>query len=271
VARRRSSTGDQQRGTAGIQGELWGARARDWARQEERHRPLYEHALRSLDVGDGTAVLDVGCGSGLFCSLAANKGARITGIDAAAPLLEIAKERVPAGDFRVGDLQFLPFADDGFDVVTGFNAFQFAADPVAGLADAKRVAKPGSPIFVLVWGRQERTELATILTALRPLVPPAPPDAPGPFALSEEGALEALVTKAGLEPIDGGYIETPFEYDDEQSFERAMVSSGPATLAIRTSGEDAVRQALLEASAPFRTGQGGYRIETEWRHVTARA
>jgi SAM-dependent methyltransferase len=272
--RRRRSTmaaTDTAAGTASIQGELWGARAREWADQEERHRPLYEHAIRSLEIGEGMAVLDVGCGSGFFCRLAADAGARVTGIDAAAALVEIAKERVPGGDFRVGDLQFLPYPDDAFDAVSGFNAFQFAADPVAALVEAKRVARPGSPVFTLVWGRPDRTELAAILTALRPLLPPAPPDAAGPFALSEEGALEALVTNAGLEPVDDGYIEAPFEWSDEESFQRVMLSSGPATLAIRTSGEDAVRQALLEASAPFRTANGGYRIETEWRYVIARA
>jgi hypothetical protein len=52
---------------------------------------------------------------------------------------------------------------------------------------------------------------------------------------------------------------------------RSNIASGPATLAIRTSGEDAVRQAALQAAAPFRTADGGYRIETEWRYVTARA
>lgn len=259
-------------GTAAIQGELWGARPRDFADElEPQSRPLYQHALRRLEVGGGTAVLDAGCGSGFFCQLAADAGASVSGIDAAGPLVEIAKERVPHGDFRVGDLQFLPFADDVFDVVTGFNSFQYAADPVAALAEAKRVAKPDSQVFVLVWGRPERTELVSILSALRPLLPPAPPNAPGPFALSEEGALEALVAQARLEPVDGGYIEAPFEFADETSLLRANLASGPATLAIRTSGEDTVRRALLEASAPFRAAHGGYRIETEWRYVIGRA
>jgi SAM-dependent methyltransferase len=265
------TTTDTAIGSAPLQGELWGARPRGWAEQELQQRPLYEHALRSLDIGRGTAVLDVGCGSGLFCRMAADAGARVTGIDAAESLVEIAQERVPEGEFRVGDLQFLPFADDAVDVVTGFNSFQYAADPVAALAEARRVAKPGSPIFALVWGRESHTELVAILRALRPLLPPAPPDAPGPFALSEEGALEALVMRAGLEPIDGGYIEAPFEYPDEKSLLRATLASGPATLAIRTSGENAVRQAALDAFAPFRTAHGGYRIETEWRYVIARA
>jgi SAM-dependent methyltransferase len=258
-------------GTAAVQGELWGARARGWAEQELHQRALYEHAVRSLEIGKGTAVLDVGCGSGVFCRFATDAGARVTAIDAAESLVEIAKERVPDGEFHVGDLQFLPFTDDAFDVVTGFNSFQYAADPVAALAEARRVAKPGSPVFVLVWGRPDRNELATILAALRPLLPPAPPDTPGPFALSGEGALEELVTQAGLEPIDDGYIDAPFEYRDQKTLLRATLASGPATVAIRNSGEDAVRDAALEASAPFRTAHGGYRIETEWRYVTATA
>ena len=258
-------------GAAALQGDLWGARARGWAEQELHQRALYEHAVRSLEIGKGTAVLDAGCGSGVFCRLAADAGARVTAIDASQSLVEIAKERVPEGEFHLGDLQFLPFADDAFDVVTGFNSFQYAADTVAALAEARRVAKPGSPVFVLVWGRPDRTELAAILGALQPLLPSAPPDVPGPFALSAEGALEALLTQAGLEPIDGGYIEAPFEYHDEESLLRATLASGPATLAIRTSGEDAVRHAAVEASAPFRTAHGGYRIETEWRYATARA
>jgi protein-L-isoaspartate O-methyltransferase len=83
-------------GTAAIQGELWGARAREFAEEQEpQSRPLYEHALRRLRIGEGTAVLDVGCGSGFFCRLAADAGARVSGIDAAGPLVEIAKGRVP--------------------------------------------------------------------------------------------------------------------------------------------------------------------------------
>jgi len=122
-------------------------------------------------------------------------------------------------------------------VVTAFNAVQFAADPAAALAEAKRVAKPGAPVFMLVWGREERTELVAMLRALKPLVPPAQPDAPGPFALSYEGALESLFGRAGLGTKDAGYLEATFEYPDEETLLRLTLSSGPAVLATRTSGE----------------------------------
>lgn len=45
-------------------------------------------------------------------------------------------------------MEELPFANKVFDVVTGFNAFQYAADPVAALAEARRVTKPGGTIVV---------------------------------------------------------------------------------------------------------------------------
>ena len=50
-------------------------------------------------IGAGTAVLDVGCGSGGFCELAAARGARVHGLDADAGEIERARRRVPAGDF----------------------------------------------------------------------------------------------------------------------------------------------------------------------------
>jgi SAM-dependent methyltransferase len=259
-----------QQGTASVQGELWGARARDWADfQEPAQRPLHEAVVRLLGIGAGTRVLDVGCGAGGFSLLAAEAGAAVTGLDAAESLLAIARERVPAGRFDVGDNQFLPYADDSFDVVAGINSFQYAADPVAALAEARRVAKPGGTVLVVVWGREEQTELVALLRALRPLLPPAPPNAPGPFALSNPGALEALVERSGLVPSDDGYVDVTFVYPDEETLLKANRSAGPATLAERTSGEAALLAALRGAFAPFRTADGSYRLETEWRYVTA--
>ena len=82
------------------------------------------------------------------------------GIDAAESLLGIARERVAAADFRHADLEELPFPDGTFDVVTGFNSFQFAANPVAALAEARRVPKPAGRIVVLTWGSPQGMEAA---------------------------------------------------------------------------------------------------------------
>ena len=73
--------------------------------------------------------------------MAAQRGARVSGLDAADALIEIARARVPSANFHVGEMEALPFGDCTFDVVTGFHAFNYAARPVVALAEARRVAK----------------------------------------------------------------------------------------------------------------------------------
>jgi SAM-dependent methyltransferase len=261
---------DRREGSLSVQGGLWSARARDWAElQEPQHRPKYEDAIRRTQLGPGQAVLDLGCGAGVFCRLAADAGASVTGIDAAPALVEIARERVPEGQFAVGDIPPLPYASGSFDVVTAFNSLQFVPNPGAVLAEVSRVIKPRAKIYLLVWGREENTGLVAVMKALHPLVPPRPPGSPGPFALSAPGVLEDLATGSGFAPAEAGYLELPYEYPDQATMLRAQRSSAPAVLAARTSGEAAVDEAITEGLAPFRTPSGGYRLSTEYRYLVA--
>ena len=103
--------------TSKVNGQLWGARARDWAEIQERScLPVFHEVLRRAEVGSTTRYLDVGCGSGMAAGLAADLGADVSGIDASESLLMIAKERTSKADFQIGDLEDIPFADDSFDV-----------------------------------------------------------------------------------------------------------------------------------------------------------
>ncbi len=259
-------------GSAEIQGELWGSKAQDWAKiQEGVCRPLFEAVLSTSGIGPGTALLDVGCGAGMFCALAARRGACVTGFDAADHLLAIARKRVPQSVFRRGEMEALPYADSSFDVVTGVNSFQYAANPVNALREAHRVARSEAPVVIAVWGRKEDCQAAAYLAALRAVMPPPPPGAPGPFALSEDGALEALASEAGLRPAAREDVSCPWIYPDAATALRGMLSAGPAIRAIHHSGEERVREVTLEAIAPFRTPSGAYRIENKFRYLIAHA
>ena len=136
--------------------------------------PLYRQVLERSRVGAGHELLDVGCGAGRFCRIAADRGAHVSGIDATAPLVEIARERTRHGNFRVGDMEALPWPDESFDVVTGFNSFFFAADLVAALREARRVARPGAEVAITVFGRPERCESTPVFGALGQLLPSSP-------------------------------------------------------------------------------------------------
>ena len=192
-------------------GRLWGAQARDWADfMEGTCRPVFQAALDRTGVGPGTRYLDVGCGTGMAADMAAARGAEVSGVDAADGMLSIARERVAKGDFRRGDLEDLPFADNTFDVVTGINAFQYAGNPVAALCEAGRVAKRDGRVVVAAFGNPDGMGAAALITALAPLLPPRPPGTPGPFALSDENALRSFASDAGLEPIEVFDVDSPW-------------------------------------------------------------
>jgi SAM-dependent methyltransferase len=263
---------DEKPKTGKLNGRLWGARARDWAElQEPMTRPIYDAVFERIDLGPQTNYLDVGCGSGLAAQLAAERGAKVSGIDAAENLLAIARSRIPAGQFRVADLEELPFADNTFDVVTGFNSFQYAANPDAALAQAKRVAKPEGAVVIVTWGKPEGMEFATFMTALKSLLPPPPSGTPGPFALSDEHALREFAAKAGLAPIEVVDVDSPFYYTDLSTALRGLTSSGNAIRTAELSGDDAVRKAYTDALEQFRQSDGSYRIGATFRCLFTRA
>jgi SAM-dependent methyltransferase len=258
-------------GSSQVQGELWGARAREWAElQEGSFRRLYDAAFNAARVGKDTALLDVGCGAGLALEMAQGQGANVSGIDASPGLADVAKSRCPGADIRVGEIEELPFDDHGFDVTTGFNSFQYAADPVHALAEAKRVTKPNGYVVVAVWGAAENCELTSYIAALGRLLPPPPPGAKGPFALSSPGALEALVGKAELRPEGAHTVTTTMSFKDAPTAVRGLLASGVAERAIRHSGEAAVARGLGEVIKPFRKSDGSYAFRNEWRFLISK-
>jgi SAM-dependent methyltransferase len=266
-----SATTTSKSGSAQVQGDLWSERADDWANlHEHRQAALHQAGLDQLAVGPGSSLLDAGCGSGTVLRAAADRGADVTGLDASPAFVEHARRRVPGARIEVGDLESLPFADASFDIVTGFNSFQYASDPLAALKEARRVLRDGGRVLVAIWGRAEQCDLAAVLGAIGALMPPPPPGTPGPFALAEEGALSGLVESAGFETLVVADVATPIEYPDQETYVRAMGSAGPCVLAARIAGRDKVDEAFVTAAKPFRHGDGSYRFDNVFRFAMAR-
>ncbi len=253
-------------------GRLWGASASDWAEiQEKACLPVYLAVFERVGLRAPDRYLDAGCGAGLAAQHAAARGAEVSGLDAAENLLSIARARVPTGDFRIGDLEALPYPDDSFDLVTGFNAFQYAADQTAALLEARRVAKKRGRVVVVTWGNPEGMEAASLVLALKPLLPQPPPGAPGPFALSNETSLRAFASAASLEPEEIMDVDSPWKYADLSTALRGLRSSGVAARAIEHSSAEAVDEAHADALRRFRQTDGSYLINASFRCLITRA
>jgi SAM-dependent methyltransferase len=258
-------------GTALVQGRLWGSRAEDWSEANEpAWDPVFEFVLGQAGVTPGTRLLDVGCGAGRALSIAHRRGAEISGLDASERLAEVARRKLPATRIEVGEMEELPFEDAAFDVVTGINAFQFAADVVRALSEARRVCRGDGTVMMLVWGRREDCELITVtMPALFALLPPAPPtDRPAPV-LSEPGVIEEFMDRAGLVPTGGGEFGAPLVFPDARTAVRAILSAGPSARAIDLVGEDAVASAVVGTLGPVTRPGGAVVWNNRFRWVTA--
>ena len=257
-------------GSASRWGPLWGARPADWALSEDRQLPTYEAALERTGLEPGWRVLDVGCGVGAFLRLVAERGGEPHGIDASDALIEFTRGRLPDADLRVGEMEDLPWDNDSFDLVTGFNSFFFANDMIAALREAGRVAKRGAPIVIQVWGAHERCDLEAMKQLARPFLPPRPPDAPPDPELSRPGALQALATHAGLTPENEFDATWVLEYPDAETLGRALVAvAGLATLA-GPEREPELTTAIVDGLAPYRTPAGSYRLSNEFHYLIAK-
>ncbi len=247
-------------GTADTQGDLWGKGVQDWASiQEPLGRPLWEAMLDEARVGSGTHVLDAGCGGGGASVLAAERGARVSGIDAAEEMVAFVSERVPDGDFRVGDIEHLPHEDDAFDAVFAANSVQYSADRVATLRGFGRVCRPAGRIVAGLFGPPDKVEYRAVFGAVRDALPEPPPGA-GPFELSMPGVLASLFEEASLKVVMSGEVDCPFQYPDFETFWRANASAGPLQGAMRVAGEKRIRAAIREAVEPFLMKDGGIEI-----------
>lgn len=107
-------------------------------------------SLLSEDLSD-LCILDAGCGSGLYAGLLARRGARVTGIDVSATMIEIARRETPVElhvEYVVGELGQLPFQNEAFDMVICAYVLENIPDLAAVFAEFSRVLTgQGSCIF----------------------------------------------------------------------------------------------------------------------------
>lgn len=134
---------------------FWNERAKLYDSQFDKPGPD-GHALRSrLDVtlaalGDGPgSVLDAGMGPGRLCAILANRGWTVSGIDASAAMVMLARERLPEAHDRLvcAPIEAVPFADGSFDAVVATGVLEYAVVPEA-LAEISRLLRPGGRAVV---------------------------------------------------------------------------------------------------------------------------
>ncbi|WP_328479488.1 SAM-dependent methyltransferase [Streptomyces sp. NBC_00377] len=268
-----------------------GARARDWSEIQERMLvPLYEAVYERLDVGPGTRLLGLGCGSGLALLMAASRGAAaLTGVEPASPeRLALARERLSGrepGERAAGGRRNGVHLTDrsprsvagpnpsAYNLVTAFEPIGCLAGDADGLARLLAAGVPlaerGAPVVLVGWGPPERCATSTVLRVGAKLADPLRGGAvrlrP---ALRDD--LEEVAGRAGLRPDGSGRVACPFGYADVESALKGLLSTGLFDAAVAATDQEQVDKEVTEALHPYRRADGTVWMPNVFRYLIAR-
>lgn len=150
----------------------------------------------------GKRALDMGCGAGLLCEPLARLGAAVTGVDAAAETIGVARAHASQGglaiDYRAGGVDAV--ADETFDLVTSMEVIEHVTDPAAFVAGLAACLAPGGLLILSTPNRTMLSRLAMIAVGEGTGMIPRGTHDWRKFLTPDE--LTALVERAGLTVID---------------------------------------------------------------------
>ncbi|MET7489237.1 SAM-dependent methyltransferase [Streptomyces sp. NPDC005538] len=262
-----------------------GARARDWSEIQERMLvPLHEAVYERLEVGPGTRLLGLGCGSGLALLMAASRGASITGVESSSPeRLALARERLlpDAWSARArahtrlvhGSPRDAADAETpAYTLVTAFEPIGCLAGDSEGLGDLLAAATPlterGAPVVLAGWGPPERCATSSVLRVATRLADPLRGGGSWRPALRDD--LEEVAQHAGLRPDGSGRVSCPFGYADVESALRGLLSTGLFDAAITATDQVQVDKEVTEALHPYQRRDGTVWMPNVFRYLIAR-
>lgn len=164
-----------------------------------------EPFLRAVQAEPNTKLLDVATGPGSLVAEAARQGLRCAGVDLSSGMIELARSSNPDIDFRVADVEHLPFADASFDaVVCNFGIGHFPY-PEAALAECLRMLRKGGRIALSWWDDPSKQRIQGLFReAIAEVGAAPPPDFPAAHAVyrfADTGEFARLLAGAGLTDV----------------------------------------------------------------------
>jgi len=162
----------------------------------------------------GQRVIDVGCGPGALTAELVRRlgGNAVAAVDPSEQFVEAARERHPGVDVQLAPAEQLSFEDDEFDAALAQLVVHFMSDPVAGLAEMRRVTRPDGVVAASVWDLGGgRAPISPYWQAARDLDPNLTGESDR--AGGREGGLVELFKAAGLREVEQAELTATREYE----------------------------------------------------------
>ena len=201
-----------------------------------------------LALPQGQRWLDVGCGSGAFTALLAERAApaELHGIDRSPAMLAYARERLPHSvQLHEGDAAALPFSDASFDAAVMPLVIVFLDEPLRAVAEMRRVVRPGGVVATYIWALPDGFPYHTAFTILRDIG--VLPDRAASDDSTELPQLQALWQRAGLHNVTTAAFSVSHRCPDFAAWWQALQDSASIGERLAALSDDA-RQAVQEAA-----------------------
>jgi len=251
----------------------WDRAAADYeAGWAEQLRPAQQLLMSMAALQPGERVLDLACGTGLVTFPAAEAvgvGGQVAATDISEAMVTMVTEAAASRGLghvtaQRADAESFPFDDASFDAVLCGLGLMYAPDPMASLAGARRVLRPGGRYVAAVWGDRRRCGWAEIFPIVEKRV--TSEVCPLFFQLGTGDALALRMEMAGYGGVATERIETVLEYDSEAAALGAAFIGGPVAMAYSRFDEATRAEAhaeYLDSIRGYRAGEG-YRIPGEF-------
>jgi len=224
-----------------------------------RYSVLLAPQLADLaDVRAGQRALDVGCGPGaLTGELVKRLGAEpVSAVDPSEPFVAAVTERYPGVDARRALAEELPFPDLTFDATLAQLVVHFMNDPVAGLAEMRRVTRSSGVVAACVWDHAgDQGPLSLFWTTARRHDSGVEDESELPGV--RQGHLGELFRDAGLDQVEETRLTVVVEHATfEEWWEPFELGVGPAgsyVTSLDPTGQVELRELMREElpAAPF--------------------
>ncbi|HXV33929.1 MAG TPA: class I SAM-dependent methyltransferase [Gaiellaceae bacterium] len=199
----------------------------------------YSYALagalaRAAGLEAGWSVLDVGAGPGAGTRRLVELAGpgRVAAVEPSEPFVEALRGRLPGVDARRGSAESLPFEDGEFDAALSALVVNFMADAAAGVAEMRRVTRPGGAVAACVWDYGGGMTLLRAFWESAAALDPegaAAADERSRMRFAREGELAGLWREAGLRDVEEGELVVSAAYESfDDLWEPFALGAGPA-------------------------------------------
>jgi SAM-dependent methyltransferase len=173
----------------------------DWPTFAPIVQAVADEVVEAVGTSEGDDFLDVATGSGNAAIAAAQRGARVAGLDLVPELIDAARARFAAAGLEaelvVGNAEELPYEDASFDRITSIFGTMFAPRHEVAAGELVRVARPGAAIAVTAWTPEGMN--GQMFGTLGKHMPPPPEGFVPPVMWGDEDHVRGLFSAAGLE------------------------------------------------------------------------